>query len=138
MSLIIFGMGYSCKVLVENHRDALPAPIIATTRSEEKAERLRARGVTPRVFPGSDMADDLDGMDDPRARAAGSGDATPSPPFRAARVCRAGGVKAVISGGGAAEGGNCGSFAPEARIALLTLPGGSAGRTGRKRCSGPG
>ena len=59
MSLIIFGMGYSCKVLVENHRDALPAPIIATTRSEEKAERLRARGVTPRVFPGSDMANDL-------------------------------------------------------------------------------
>ncbi len=59
MSLIVFGMGYSCQALLRNHGDALPKPIIGTTRSAEKAERLRDMGVTPRVFPGTDMRADL-------------------------------------------------------------------------------
>jgi len=59
MSLIIFGMGYSSSTLVRLHRGDLPAPMIGTTRSPEKAERLRAMGVEPRIFPGTDMRADL-------------------------------------------------------------------------------
>jgi len=59
MSLIIFGMGYSSSTLVRLHRGGLPAPIIGTTRSPEKAARLRELGVEPRIFPGTNMRSDL-------------------------------------------------------------------------------
>lgn len=59
MSLIIFGMGYSCTTLVRRHGHDLPTPIISTTRSPEKAATLHSLGVTPRVFPGTDMRPDL-------------------------------------------------------------------------------
>ena len=55
MRLLIFGYGYSAKALVRALD--LPEPARVTTRSAEKAAALT--GVTPRVFPGSDMAEDI-------------------------------------------------------------------------------
>ena len=53
-TLLSFGHGYSAKAL-----DALLIPdgwrVIGTTRSQDKADGLRARGVEPVVFPGSDI-----------------------------------------------------------------------------------
>jgi len=59
MKLLIFGMGYTAKALVQ----ALATQDVAitgTTRSADKTAGLHALGVTPRLFPGDDLAADLD------------------------------------------------------------------------------
>lgn len=54
-TLLSFGHGYSAQAL---SRRLLPQgwEIIGTTRSSDKAERLRAAGVTPLIWPGDDPA----------------------------------------------------------------------------------
>ena len=58
-TLLSFGHGYSARALA---RLLLPEGwrIIGTTRSTEKADRLRAEGVEPLLFPGDDIAPALD------------------------------------------------------------------------------
>lgn len=58
-TLLSFGHGYSAQAL---ERILLPQDwrIIGTTRSEDKAASLMARGVEPRIWPGADMAPALD------------------------------------------------------------------------------
>lgn len=59
MNLLIFGMGFTSKALVEELRPFPEGSIIGTTRSADKAAALEALGVTPRVFPGTDLSADL-------------------------------------------------------------------------------
>jgi nucleoside-diphosphate-sugar epimerase len=58
MILFSFGHGYSARALA-----ALLIPmgweVIGTTRSTDKADDLAQQGVTPRIFPGDDLAADL-------------------------------------------------------------------------------
>lgn len=58
MNLLIFGYGYTARYLVA---DMAPPPgsVRVTTRSAEKAARLAAQGLVARVFPGTDMTEDL-------------------------------------------------------------------------------
>ncbi|MCF7698744.1 SDR family oxidoreductase [Loktanella sp. M215] len=58
-TLLSFGHGYSAQAL---ERILLPQDwrIIGTTRSEDKAASLMARGVEPRIWPGADMTPALD------------------------------------------------------------------------------
>lgn len=57
-TLLSFGHGYSARALA---RRLLPQGwrIIGTTRSPEKAARLSAEGVEPRVWPGGDLTQDI-------------------------------------------------------------------------------
>lgn len=57
MKLLIFGYGFSSKALVRH----LPQgwSVTATTRSADKAQQMADDGVTPRLFPGDDLAGDL-------------------------------------------------------------------------------
>lgn len=57
--LLSFGHGYSARAL---SKVLLPKgwEITGTTRSDDKAEALRAEGVTPIIWPGSDVTDALD------------------------------------------------------------------------------
>ena len=57
MRLLIFGMGFTSRELVRQLPDT---DITGTTRSEDKFDAIRALGVTPRRFPGDDLAKDLD------------------------------------------------------------------------------
>ena len=59
MKLLIFGFGYTARCLVDEMHPA-PGSVRATTRSPQKAGALRAAGVEPRIFPGTDMGADLD------------------------------------------------------------------------------
>ena len=59
MKLLIFGHGYSARHLVA-HLNLAPGDLRVTTRSAEKAAKLAAQGLIVRLFPGSDMAQDLD------------------------------------------------------------------------------
>jgi nucleoside-diphosphate-sugar epimerase len=54
-TLLSFGHGYSARALA---RRLIPEgwTVIGTTRTAEKAERLRAEGVEPLVWPGADLA----------------------------------------------------------------------------------
>lgn len=55
-TLLSLGHGYSAAALateLEGHGWT----VIGTTRSEEKAERLRASGITPLIWPGEDLSD---------------------------------------------------------------------------------
>ncbi len=58
-TLLSFGHGYSAQALA---RILLPQDwrVIGTTRSEDKAPRLMADGVEPRIWPGADMIPALD------------------------------------------------------------------------------
>lgn len=58
-TLLSFGHGYSARALA---RLLLPRGwrIVGTTRSADKARALEAEGVEPRVWPGADLAADLD------------------------------------------------------------------------------
>jgi nucleoside-diphosphate-sugar epimerase len=58
MNLLIFGYGYSARYLVE-HLDLPPGHVRMTTRSADKAAKLAEQGLTARVFPGTDMCEDL-------------------------------------------------------------------------------
>jgi len=57
MRLLIFGYGYTSRALVQNLPDGWQ--VTATTRSSEKAAAMQAEGLTPRLFPGDDLTDDL-------------------------------------------------------------------------------
>ena len=58
-TLLSFGHGYSARAL---ERLLLPQGwrVIGTTRSDDKAAALMARGVEPRIWPGADMTPALD------------------------------------------------------------------------------
>ena len=58
-TLLSFGHGYSARAL---ERLLLPQGwrVIGTTRSDDKASALTARGVEPRIWPGADMTPALD------------------------------------------------------------------------------
>ena len=58
-TLLSFGHGYSARAL---ERLLLPQGwrVIGTTRSDDKASALMARGVEPRIWPGADMTPALD------------------------------------------------------------------------------
>ncbi|MBF9058733.1 NAD-dependent epimerase/dehydratase family protein [Rhodobacterales bacterium HKCCSP123] len=58
MRLLIFGYGYTARHLVAE-MDAAPGDVRVTTRSADKAAKLQAEGLSARVFPGTDMAEDL-------------------------------------------------------------------------------
>jgi nucleoside-diphosphate-sugar epimerase len=58
MNLLIFGYGYSARYLLA-HLDLPPGQVRVTTRSADKAAKLAEQGLTARVFPGTDMGDDL-------------------------------------------------------------------------------
>jgi nucleoside-diphosphate-sugar epimerase len=58
MKLLIFGYGYTARHLVAE-MDPAPGDIRVTTRSADKAAQIEAEGLTARVFPGTDMAEDL-------------------------------------------------------------------------------
>jgi nucleoside-diphosphate-sugar epimerase len=58
MKLLIFGYGYTARHLV-TEMQAAPGSIRVTTRSPEKAAQVEAEGLTARVFPGTDMTEDL-------------------------------------------------------------------------------
>ncbi|UWQ95847.1 SDR family oxidoreductase [Rhodobacteraceae bacterium M385] len=55
MKLLIFGYGFSAKAFAKAAPDDWE--IIATTRSAEKAAQMQ--GVTPRIFPGDDLRQDV-------------------------------------------------------------------------------
>jgi nucleoside-diphosphate-sugar epimerase len=58
MTLLIFGTGYTSTAMVRA-LEPRGTDIIGTTRSPENFDRLRALGITPRRFPGDDLAADL-------------------------------------------------------------------------------
>ena len=58
MKLLIFGYGYSARYLVTELAPA-PGTVRITTRSTDKAAQAAAEGLVPRIFPGTDMADDI-------------------------------------------------------------------------------
>ena len=58
MILLSFGHGYSAQAL-ERLLLPLGCEIIGTTRSPEKAKEMEARGITGRLFPGTDLSADL-------------------------------------------------------------------------------
>jgi nucleoside-diphosphate-sugar epimerase len=60
MSLLIFGFGYSARALLDGWPADGPGEVTVTTRSREKAEALSREGLTARVFPGDDLAPDLE------------------------------------------------------------------------------
>lgn len=55
MRVLIFGMGYTARALVEAWPEDWPRDFVVTTRSREKAEALEREGFTARVFPGDDL-----------------------------------------------------------------------------------
>lgn len=57
-TLLSFGHGYSAQALA---RRLMPQGwrVIGTTRSEEKAERLAADGISPRIWPSDALKDDI-------------------------------------------------------------------------------
>ena len=58
MKLLIFGYGYSARYLVAELA-ATPGSVRVTTRSTNKAAQAAAEGLTPRIFPGTDLTDDI-------------------------------------------------------------------------------
>lgn len=58
MKLLIFGYGYSARYLVAE-LNAAPGSVRVTTRSADKAAQLANKGLVARVFPGTDMAEDI-------------------------------------------------------------------------------
>ena len=59
MNLLIFGYGYTARRVVAALPDRTPGDVRATTRSPQKAELMGRTSVTPLLFPGSDLRDDL-------------------------------------------------------------------------------
>lgn len=58
-TLLIFGFGYSAKVIARDLR-AKGWRIIGTTRSAEKATAMQAAGIEPVIWPGQDITPALD------------------------------------------------------------------------------
>ncbi|MEJ6393363.1 SDR family oxidoreductase [Gymnodinialimonas sp. 2305UL16-5] len=59
MKLLIFGYGFSAKALVRTLEPKQVESIVVTTRSTEKLQSLAGTEVTPCLFPGSDMRDEI-------------------------------------------------------------------------------
>jgi nucleoside-diphosphate-sugar epimerase len=59
MSLLIFGMGYTARALLDAWPADWPRDVTVTTRSREKARALARKGLTARIFPGDDVSADL-------------------------------------------------------------------------------
>lgn len=59
MRLLIFGMGYTARALVEAWPGDWPRDFVVTTRSAEKAEALRREGFDARIFPGDDLSGEV-------------------------------------------------------------------------------
>ena len=57
MNLLIFGYGFSSRALARSLPDHWN--VRATTRTQEKAERIAEDGVTSLIFPGTDMAEHI-------------------------------------------------------------------------------
>lgn len=58
MRLLIFGFGYSARALLALLRPT-PGSVRVTTRSSAKAATLAGEGLVARVFPGTDMTQDI-------------------------------------------------------------------------------
>ncbi|WP_417688110.1 SDR family oxidoreductase [Roseibium sp.] len=58
MRLFVFGVGYSSTAFIEKVRDRCEW-IGGTTRSREKAEKLKAKGIEPFLFDGAQKSDEL-------------------------------------------------------------------------------
>ncbi len=56
-TLLSFGHGYSAREVTKLLSDEWR--VIGTTRSAQKAEELKATGVEPRIWPGSDLTEDI-------------------------------------------------------------------------------
>ncbi len=61
MKLLIFGVGFTSKALVEELKPFPDGSVTGTTRSLAKAETLRELGISPIIFPGDDMSGPLSG-----------------------------------------------------------------------------
>jgi nucleoside-diphosphate-sugar epimerase len=61
MSLLVFGMGYTARALLDAWPSDWPREVTVTTRSREKADALAREGLTARVFPGEEVTADLAG-----------------------------------------------------------------------------
>ena len=59
MRLLIFGMGYTARAVVEALPPGDRQDVTVTTRSAEKAKKLTTEGLDARVFPGDDLTPDL-------------------------------------------------------------------------------
>ena len=59
MKLLIFGMGYTAKALLDQWPMDWPRDIVVTTRSREKAKAFSDAGLATRVFPGDDLSEDI-------------------------------------------------------------------------------
>lgn len=59
MRLLIFGMGYTARALLDAWPTDWPRDITVTTRSRDKARALAGEGLVARVFPGDDLEADL-------------------------------------------------------------------------------
>lgn len=58
MKLLIFGYGYSARYLVAALNPA-PDTVRITTRSVDKAAQAAVAGLIPRIFPGTDLTEDI-------------------------------------------------------------------------------
>ena len=59
MKLLIFGFGYTASKLERALAPYHPGSVRVTTRSPQKAEILAKTSVYPRIFPGTDMTQDI-------------------------------------------------------------------------------
>lgn len=59
MRLLIFGMGYTARALLDQWPSDWPRDTVVTTRSAEKARALAKDGLIARVFPGEDLAGEI-------------------------------------------------------------------------------
>jgi nucleoside-diphosphate-sugar epimerase len=59
MNLLVFGMGYTARTLLDEWPADMPCEVVVTTRSAEKAAALEQEGLTARIFPGDDLSEDV-------------------------------------------------------------------------------
>ena len=60
IDLLCIGCGYSARAMARRVLDA-GGRVTGTTRSDDKAERLKAEGITPAIWPGGDLASQIAG-----------------------------------------------------------------------------
>jgi nucleoside-diphosphate-sugar epimerase len=61
MRLLIFGMGYTARAMLDAWPADWPRDVTVTTRSHDKARALTDAGLTARIFPGDDLSRDVAG-----------------------------------------------------------------------------
>jgi nucleoside-diphosphate-sugar epimerase len=59
MKLLIFGMGYTARALLDQWPTDWPCETVVTTRNAEKAQALSREGLTARVFLGDDLSGEV-------------------------------------------------------------------------------